>query len=574
MSVIRLFDKTATTFSTQGIGVLNPTSCLVTEELNGLYEAELEIPITDLHYADLALQKIIVVKPNPYEAPEPFRIYQISRPIGGIVTVNAAHLSYDLSKYADKPFTASTLSSVMSKLKSESVETCPFTFNTDISATLDYEITTPRSIRSLLAGSEDSVLATFGGEWKFTGYTCYLYATRGTNRGVSIRYGINMTDIRQDENCANVYSKLYPFWTDSEGNLVEVTGKTITINANGNGTLVLDMSSYFKAQPTVQELTDAANDYILTTNLAAPVVSLDVKFAQTNLATETIYLGDTLGVFFPRLNVSTTARVVRTVFNPLVDRYEEMEVGQAQQTFAQTIADLGADSTTGIVGQSVIQQAVDKVAAIITGQVGGNIQLRDNNTDGKLDALEVLDNMNRASATKVFKFDNSGGTLGLKYTNGGVNGTFTTILEGKAGGGVTGRLDDLYLGGNTATAIGKTITNTSALTTISNATATNLCSVSLTKGTWLLIGQLTFPVASADNCRLYASISGSSAQLTYDSYVNVAMIGAAQSQAAVNISRIYTVASTATMYLVANQNSGSSKSLTASRNKLTAICIG
>ena len=71
-----------------------------------------------------------------------------------------------------------------------------------------------------------------------------------------------------------------------------------------------------------------------------------------------------------------------------------------------------------------------------------------------------------------------------------------------------------------------------------------------------------------------SSISGSSAQLTYDSYVNVAMIGAAQSQAAVNISRIYTVASTATMYLVANQNSGGSKSLTASRNKLTAICIG
>lgn len=572
---IRLFDKTATAFTSQGIGVLNPKRCEVREELNGEYELEMEIPITDLHYADLALQKIIVCKPNPYESAEPFRIYQISRPIGGIVTVNAAHLSYDLSRYADKPFSATTIASVMSKLKSESVDACPFSFNTDVTpATVDFEITTPRSIRSLLAGAEDSVQTLYGGDWKFTGYTCYLYATRGTNRGVNIRYGTNMTDLQQEENCANVYSALYPFWKDAEGHLVEVTGRTISINANGNGTLVYDMSSYFDTQPTAQELADAAANYILTANLAAPVVSLDVKFAQMNLANDKILLGDTLGVYFPRLQVSASARVISTTYNAILDRYEDIRVGDPKQTFAETVAGLSSTSTTGIIGQSVIQDAIDKVAAIITGQVGGNIQLRDNNTDGKLDALEVLDNMNRASATKVFKFDNSGSTLGLKYTNGGVNGTFTTILEGKAGGGVTGRLDDLYLGGNTATAIGKTITNTSALTTISNATATNLCSVSLTKGTWLLVGQLTFPVASADNCRLYASISGSSAQLTYDAYVNVAMIGTAQSQAAVNISRVYTVASTATMYLVANQNSGSSKSLTASRNKLTAICIG
>lgn len=570
---IRLFGKTATAFTSQGIGVLNPKRCEVREELNGEYELEMEIPITDLHYTDLALQKIIVCKPNPYESAEPFRIYQISRPIGGIVTVNAAHLSYDLSRYADKPFSATTIASVMSKLKSESVDACPFSFNTDVTpATVDFEITTPRSIRSLLAGAEDSVQTLYGGDWKFTGYTCYLYATRGTNRGVNIRYGTNMTDLQQEENCANVYSALYPFWKDAEGHLVEVTGRTISINANGNGTLVYDMSSYFDTQPTAQELADAAADYILTANLAAPVVSLDVKFAQMNLANDKILLGDTLGVYFPRLQVSASARVISTTYNAILDRYEDIQVGDPKQTFAGTVAGLSSTSTTGIIGQSVIQDAIDKVAAIITGQVGGNIQLRDNNTDGKLDALEVLDNMNRASATKVFKFDNSGGTLGLKYTNGGVNGTFTTILEGQAGGGVNGNLAKLNLNGHERE-VGYIETGNSTVTTLASGTATTICSVALKKGTWIINAQFTMPVASTDTGRLYASITQSSS-LTYDSYINLPVLGSAQSQAAINMMRILKLDVDGSVNLVVNQNTGSSKSLTATRNKLTAICIG
>lgn len=572
--MIRLFNKTDTVFTTQGIGPLHPTRCEIAEELNGLYELEMEIPITDARYNDLALQNIIVAKPNPYEAAEPFRIYQISRPIGGIVTVNAAHISYDLSKYADKPFTASTLAQILSKLKTESIESCPFTFQTDKTATgLSYEITAPRSIRSLLAGSDDSILESFGGEWKFTKYTCYLYTERGQNRGVSIRYGKNMLDLKQEENCANVYSKLYPYWTDAEGNLVEVAGRTITINANGNGVLVHDMSNDFKEQPTPAELQTAAENYILSANLAVPIVSLDVKFTQTNLAAETIYLGDTLAVAFPRLGVSTTARVVRTVYNAIIDRYEEIQVGDQAQTFAQTIATLSADSTTGTVGQSIIQAAVDKIAAMITGQIGGNIQLRDANTDGKIDALEVLDNIIRSSASKVFRWSNDGAALGLDYTTGGVNGTYKHIIRGLASG-VNAWLNNLYINGNTATPVGTVVTGTNSITSIAASTFTNIAQITLTKGTWVISGQI----------RMYTGFNGTviGGISTASGAVQAAEGGFAQlytatalAQVGISLSRIITVTSASqTIYLVGWQNSGASKNLTAGQSRLQAINIG
>lgn len=571
---IRLFDKTATTFTTQGIGPLNPTECLVTEELNGLYELEMELPITDRHYDDLELQKIIVCKPNPYETAEPFRIYQISKPIGGLVTVNAAHLSYDLSKYADQPFTATSLAQIMTRLKSYSVETCPFTFQTDMTATgLSYEIKTPRSIRSLLAGAEDGIVEQYGGEWKFTKYTCYLYANRGQNRGVSIRYGKNMLDIRQEENSANVHSKLYPYWIDAEGNLVEVSGKTITINQNGNGTLVYDMSDYFETVPTPAELEDAAREYIVTANLAVPAVSLSVKFAQTDLSRDIIYLGDTLAVQFPKLGVSTTAKVVRTVYNGILDRYEEIEVGDAQQTFAQTIAGLSNASTTGVLGRSVIQAAVDKIAAIITGQVGGYIQIRDNNTDGKIDDLLAKDNEALGSANKIFKLGLNNGSLGLSYTTGGAGGTFNQVITGLSNG-VHGRFQNLYINQNSATKIGEVVTGTNTLTSISASTFTNIAQITLTKGTWVVLGQI----------RMYTGFNGTviGGISTASGTVQAAEGGFAQAytatalaQAGISVSRIITVtAASQTIYLVGWQNSGAAKDLTAGQSHLQAINIG
>lgn len=424
--MIRLFPADATTFTTQGLGVLNAIRCPVTEERNGVYELELQIAFVDRHYPDLALGCLILSKPNPYEDAEPFRIYQISRPMNGIVTVNAAHWSYDLSKLADKPFTASSVTEAMSKLKTQSVDTCPFNFVTDKSVTGNFAVSTPRSIRSLLGGSEGSILDVYGkGEWKFTGRTCYLYLNRGQDRGVTIRYGKNLTDLTQEENNAKVYSKLYPYWADSEGHLVTLPEYTLDINTNGNGILVYDMSDKWDTTPTVVQLRTAAQSYIDSNDLDKPVVNLTLSFEQiSELIRDAIYLCDTLSVEFPALGVSAKAKVIKTVYDAVLDRYDKIEIGTVKQTLAQTITTLQDNSVTGSVGKSVLQASVDRATAQIKGQNGGFFVQNDKNGDGYTDELLFMDTLDIDTATNVWRW-NLGG---LGHSSTGYDGQYGTAI--------------------------------------------------------------------------------------------------------------------------------------------------
>lgn len=424
--MIRLFPADATTFTTQGLGVLNAIRCPVTEERNGVYELEMEIAFMDRHYPDIALGRLILSKPNPYEDAEPFRIYQISRPMNGIVTVNACHWSYDLSKYADKPFTASSVTEAISKLKTQSVDTCPFTFTTDKSVTGNFVVSTPSSIRSLLGGSEGSILDVYGtGEWKFTGRTCYLYLNRGQDRGVTIRYGKNLTDLTQEENNAAVYSKLYPYWADSDGHLVTLPEYTLDINENGNGTLVYDMSDRWDTAPTVAQLRSAAQSYIDSNNLGTPVVNLTLSFEQiSKLIKDSIYLCDTLSVEFPALGVSAKAKVIKTIYDAVLDRYDKIEIGTVKQTLATTITTLQDNSVTGSVGKSVLQAAMDRASAAIKGQNGGFFVQNDKNGDGYTDELLFMNTLDISTATDVWRWTMGG----LGFSSTGYDGQYGTAI--------------------------------------------------------------------------------------------------------------------------------------------------
>ena len=96
-------------FDTIGLGVLTDCiSCSVTEERNGEYELTMEYPITGAHFSDIELRCIILAKPNYSDVPQAFRIYTMTTPIDGVVTIAARHLSYDLSGVPVLPFTATS----------------------------------------------------------------------------------------------------------------------------------------------------------------------------------------------------------------------------------------------------------------------------------------------------------------------------------------------------------------------------------------------------------------------------------------------------------------------------------
>lgn len=431
----KLFSATATTFSTQGIGALTDTVlCVVDEERNGKYEGYLRYPITGVHYKEIALRSIIVAKPNYTDDPQPFRVYEITKPLNGIVTVYFRHISYDLSGYPVEPFTATTLSAALSGLVTNCPVSCPFTLTTTRSVTATFKADVPASIRSWFGGKSGSLLDVYGGEWSYDGYTARLETSRGTNRGVTIRYGKNLTSLEQDENCAAVYTGVYPFWTDSYGeNLVQITGRIVNntetqkyAGATYDYTkiLALDLSDRWDSAPTEAQLRSAAISYIETNEIGTPKVNLAVEFVQiSKLVKDRVDLCDTVTVQFERLGVEATAKCIKTRWNVLLDRYDEIVLGDARTTLADTIVQTKESAETAV-NKSALERAVDQATASIKGQNGGFFVENDTNDDGKTDELLFLDTLDIATALNVWRW-NLGG---LGFSSGGYDGTYRTAI--------------------------------------------------------------------------------------------------------------------------------------------------
>lgn len=351
-SMIRLFPETATEFTTNGIGYLpDATECVVTEQRNGIFELKMKYPITGRHYHDLSLRSIIVAPSNPYDNPQPFRIYEITKPMKKLVTIYAEHISYDMSGYPVSPFEASNAVTALESLKSHSAVTCPFTFWTDKSTSATMKTDRPYAMRALLGGQEGSILDVYGGEYKFDGYLVRLYGDRGDNRGVSIRYGKNLTDVQQEENCAAVYTGVYPYWISEaeDGSTVLVTAEPKMIEAPGTFNfqriMMLDCTSDFQEQPTPEQLKTRAENYISANDVGVPKVSIDVSFVdlmsspeyETLQLLETVHLCDTVSVEFEELGVKATSKCVKTEYNVLNGTYNSITLGESRGSIASTI---------------------------------------------------------------------------------------------------------------------------------------------------------------------------------------------------------------------------------------------
>lgn len=435
MSYPILYSSTATTYTNNGLGVLSDAlSCVVTEERNGAYELEMRYPVDGIHFSDIFQRSIILAKPNPVDDPQPFRVYRITSPLSGIVTVYAEHISYDLSGIPVSPFTATSAASAMDALEANAAVTCPFTFWTDKTTSGTMTVTAPASARALLGGVQGSVLDVYGGEYKFDHWTVRLYAQRGQNRGVSIRYGKNLINIEQEQNCASVYTGTYPYWIGSDGTLVQLPEKTINASGNYDFTriLSLDLSQEWQTAPSAAQLRSRASNYMAANAIGTPKVSLSVSFVQLEQTEEykdlalleRVELCDTVNVEFPALGVSATAKVVCTVYDCLMDRYDRVDLGDARGSIAKTIVSQ-AQQIAAIPSQtkSVVQTAVDEATALITGESGGYVVLR-TDAAGKPYEILIMDTPDIETAVKVWRWNKAG----LGYSKSGYNGPYGTAI--------------------------------------------------------------------------------------------------------------------------------------------------
>ena len=428
---MRLYEANETEFNHNGLGVLSDAAdAEVTEERNGAFELTMQYPSGGWLFSELKNRRIIYCPAYPGGTPQPFRIYRITKPMGGLVTVYAEHISYDLSGVMLSRFSAGSAAEAFAKLPQYAVGNNPFTFFTDKSTQAAFQVTAPASIRSKLGGSEGSLLDVYGGEYIFDGFTVKLLNERGQNRGVSIRYGKNLTDLTQEENIQSVYTGVYPYWAKEE-DYFELPEKTVNAEGDFGFTrlMPLDLSSEFEEKPSAEQLRTKAQEYMKANKIGVPKVSLTVSFFPLEQSEEykdlalleTVYLCDTVNVEFSALGVSATAKVVKTVYDVLRKRYRSIELGDAKSNIADTIVKQEQEIQKKP-SYSALEDAIQNATNWITNGGGYIVAIKDE--AGNWKEIVSLDVNNLEQAKKVWRWNNGG--FGFSAT--GYNGPYRLAI--------------------------------------------------------------------------------------------------------------------------------------------------
>ena len=419
-------------------------SCEVTEERNGVYELTLTYPASGSMARELTVERFIKAKPNQTAENQLFKIYKVSKPISGIFTVNAEHVSYALSHYPISSVSlpsanpTQAINALLTNAANNLGSSHGFTVETsDIATNAAFHVSNV-SARAGLGGVEGSVLDTYGGEFEFDNYKIKLHRARGSDNGVIISYGKNLTDVKCDISSDSSYTAVYAYAARDD---ISVSLTMPVTNSSGIAARVLmrDFSSEFG---TDEELTSAALNEKVTAWLAsndinALTISMSVSFVDLSQSPEyssyklleSVNLCDTVTVRHKDLNLNITAKVIKTTYNVLNEKYSKVELGSARANFSSTIEQLQKETqsvkhevhkTESKITQEYLAAIQDATAAI-TGNSGGYIRL---NPAENPQELLIMNTPSAESATKIWRWNLSG----LGYSSTGYNGTYKTAI--------------------------------------------------------------------------------------------------------------------------------------------------
>lgn len=445
-----LYAASETDFTTNGIGLLtDAVSCTVTEERNGAYEATLIYPAKG-HLAEyIAEDAIIKAKANDTDEPQLFRIYKSGKQIGSNTTWNAEHISYELTGNPVEQFSISGVNAeqALNRLLAAAVFKHKYTAASDITTVNKTSIADVVSVRKALGGVEGSILDTWGGEYHFNNYRIELLKARGADNGVTIEYGKNLTDAKQERNIANIVTAIFPYakyTPEGEESEVYVSLKEKTLVHAGAADYaykrceIVDFSSEWESGTIITEdMLRAKAEAYLEKISTEPDINITLSYAQLKKTKdykniqvmESVALCDTVTVRIDKLQIEATAKIVKAKYDSLKERYDTMEIGSVRTNLTKQLTATQQEVTESIKKNQTraeqikkqIEQTIVDVTAAITGNSGGYVVLYPEKNPQE---IYILDQPELSKAKNVWRWN----LAGLGHSSTGVNGKFTTAI--------------------------------------------------------------------------------------------------------------------------------------------------
>ena len=454
----RTYSSDVINFKTIGF-LKDAYEAIVTEERNGIFEFSFNYPVDGSLFDELKEDLIVEAKPNDTDNIQKFRIYEITKPISGVVTVNCEHISYELKNYPVKNVSLQSMTphgiigALLDNAKqSVSGENSNINLYTARSSgrTTTGSINIPiGSLRSALGGTEGSVLDVFGGELKFDNFEIYFPTERGSDKGVIVAYRKNLIDVKLTSSMESSYTHLFPYAVKDDkyyflDSSQYPTGTIAVTNNSGisERVLIRDFSSDFGEGETItpQLLSQKANSYLSSNNINELAVSMSVSFVnlwqspeyQNYAPLEKVGLCDIVTVHHEKLKIDLKLKVIKTSYDVISERYTKIELGSAKSNFADTISQQQKQINNALkiareTGYSRItaeyQQAINDATRKITGNSGGNVVFT-MNAFGYPEEITIMDTGDTSTATNCWRWNLSG----LGYSASGYSGPYNTAI--------------------------------------------------------------------------------------------------------------------------------------------------
>lgn len=343
-----IFESNEENFTSNGLGRLYDCArCEVTEERNGIYECEFDYPVDGVNYDKLKCGRIIGVEHDDTSDIQPFDIYSYSRPLNGLVTYHARHISYRLNFSTVKGTSINSLSAAFA-LFNTSEPDYGFSFWTDKTSTgyMAAADGLPKTVRQMLGGVEGSVLDVYGGEYEWDKWTVKLWSSRGEDKDFSIRYGVNLTDYSEDTDYGSTYTAVIPYWTGEDEKIVgDMISSGLPSYDGREACIPLDLTDKFENTPTKAQVEAEAKKYLASNSPNLPGRTISISFIRLGDSQEyhqfrklqNCRLCDSVKVIFPRYGVEGSYKIVKTVYDVLQERYTEMELGNLSTSLAEAL---------------------------------------------------------------------------------------------------------------------------------------------------------------------------------------------------------------------------------------------
>lgn len=420
------------------------SDCQCTEERNGVFELEFQYPMLGRYAADLVIDRYVKAKPNASAANQFFHIRKVSKPINGMFTVSCEHISYALSGYPVPTVSASgnaqvAINAILTAAKNQFGKDTGFSVaTTDITLSSSIALTNV-SARAALGGVSGSVLDVYGGEYEFDNHTIKLHKARGKDRGVRIAYGRNMTELKCDIDMDSAYTGIYGYVKNDKVDLHSYKAVTNSSGINAK-TLIRDFSSDFSGgdgEITQSGLDSAVSAYAAANDINSPTVSMTVSFVDLSQspeyasfsALESVSLCDTVQIYHKDLNINIKAKVIKTVYDVLRERYTSIDLGSPRANFADVIKQT-VNETKDLRDQLVLaksdltaayEKAIADATAAITGNSGGYVRL---NPSQNPQEILIMDTPDISTAKNIWRFNLSG----FGHSSGGYSGPYRTAV--------------------------------------------------------------------------------------------------------------------------------------------------